>query len=133
MNDESASVRLDRWLFAVRIFKTRSLAARAIAGGKIKINGDTVSKAHKTVKIGDEVITKREGKTLAYAVLALLEKRVGAKDAAKCYQLTEDPGLSEEMRETIKLYRDMTKDTSKPKGRPTKRDRRLLDRLQGDD
>lgn len=122
-------VRLDRWLFSVRIFKSRSLAAKAIAGGKIKVNG-AVCKAHRPLKIGDQVVMREEGRTLSYEVLGLLEKRVGAKEAAVCYKLTVDADVPEAMRELLQIYRDQEKRVPRPKGRPTKRDRRLIDRLR---
>lgn len=131
MNQEFESVRVDRWLFAVRIYKSRSLAAKAISGGTLKVNGETV-KAHRPLKVGDEVTLKRDGKTLSYKVTGLIEKRVGAKDAVKNYELTEDADLTPEMRETMKLYREIAKQAPRTKGRPTKRDRRQLDRLHGD-
>lgn len=131
MSQEPESVRVDRWLFAVRIFKSRSLAAKAIAGGTIKVNGETV-KAHRPLKLGDAVTLKRDGRTLRYVVTGLIEKRVGAKDAVVNYQLTEDPDLTPEMRETMKLYREMAKMSPRTRGRPTKRDRRQLDKLHGD-
>lgn len=126
---ETTSVRLDRWLFSVRIFKTRSLAAKAIAGGKIKVNR-AVIKPHHALRVGDELVMKRDGRTLAYKVSKLLEKRVAAKDAQACYQLTVDADIPEAMREMARVYREMDAQVPRTKGRPTKRDRRLLDKLQ---
>ena len=126
------SVRLDRWLFAVRIFKSRSLAAKAIAGGRIKVDGSTV-KAHRLIRIGEEIEYKREGRTYRYKVLGLLEKRVGAKDAQQQYELTEDADLMPEMREMLKIYRESEVRAPRNKGRPTKRDRRLLERFRDDE
>lgn len=128
---ELSSVRLDRWLFSVRIFKSRSLAAKSIAGGKVKVNGVT-AKAHRPLIIGDDVVLKRDGRTHAYKVKGLLEKRVGAKDAVACYTLTVDADLPDNVREMAAIYREMDKQAPKPKGRPTKRDRRRIERLQGD-
>lgn len=128
-NEQLSEVRLDRWLFAVRIFKSRSLAARAVSSGKIKLNGDAV-KPHRGVKRGDFVTLKREGQTLRYDVLGLIEKRVGAAPAKTLFKLTENPDLNPETREMMKLMREMEKHLPKPKGRPTKRDRRQLERFQ---
>lgn len=125
------SVRVDRWLFAVRIFKSRSLAAKAISGGKVKVNGATV-KAGRPLVIGDEVVLKRDGRTHSYKVTGLLEKRVGAKDAVTNYELTVDADLTEDMREMMAVYRELEKQTPRTKGRPTKRDRRLIDKLHSD-
>ncbi len=126
------SVRLDRWLFSVRIFKTRALAVKAIAGGKIKVNGVT-AKAHKLLRIGDVVQLRREGRLYEYRVLGLLEKRVGAKEAEPCYALTEDADLTPEVRDMVRLYREADRQAPKPKGRPSKRDRRQLERLMGEE
>lgn len=125
------TVRLDRWLFAVRVFKTRSMAAKAIAGGKIKIDGQTV-KAHRMVRIGDEVDYRNEGRSFRYKVTGLLEKRVGAKEAVLHYQLQEDPEVQPEVREMLKLYRELDKGT-RTSGKPEKKDRRLLRKLKGED
>jgi len=129
-NEELEAVRLDRWLFAVRIFKTRNNAAKAIAGGKVKVNGEA-AKPHKQVHIDDVVQLKREGRTLEYRVLGLLEKRVGASEAEPCYEMTEDADLEPEVREMVRLYREVDRKTEKPKGRPSKRDRRQMERLKG--
>ena len=127
------SVRLDRWLFAVRVFKSRSLANQAITGGKIKING-LVGKAHRPVHIGDRIELKRDGHLYTYLVRELIDKRVPAKTAARCYELTEDAHLSPVGREQMALLRDMERQAQKgvprPKGRPTKRDRRILEKFQ---
>lgn len=124
---ELEAVRLDRWLFAVRIFKSRGLAAKAIAGGRIKIDGHGV-KAHRLVHLGDEIVYKADGRTLKYRVTGLIEKRVGAPRARAQYTLTEDPDLKPEMRELLRVYRSMEKKAPKNKGRPTKRDRRLIEK-----
>ncbi len=128
-NTELEAVRLDRWLFAVRIFKSRSLAAKAIAGGRVKIDGHAV-KAHRMVHLGDEIVYKAEGRTLKYTVTGLIEKRVGAPIAREQYRVTEDPDLKPEMRELLRVYRDMEKKNPRNKGRPTKRDRRLIEKIR---
>lgn len=124
------AVRLDKWLYAVRIFKTRTAAAKAIAGGKIKLNGEG-AKAHKQVKRGDEVETRRDGRTFSYKVLGLFDKRVGAKDAQPCYEVTEDADLNPDMREMVQLYRQIDKQNEPERGRPTKRDRRMINQMKG--
>lgn len=126
-NQEQEGVRIDRWLVAVRIFKTRSIASKAITGGKVKVNGDSV-KPHKLVKPDDVITMKNDGRTFEYKVVKLLEKRVGAKDAQACYVLTQDSDLPDEMRDLMKLY--LQQAPPKPKGRPTKKDRRALDALK---
>ena len=127
--EELTAVRFDRWLFAVRIFKTRTLAAKAIDGGNVKLNGVPV-KSHKSLHLGDVVQYKREGITYEYKVLGLLEKRVGAKEAAPCYEVTQDADLNPKMREMIQLYREVDRAAPKGSGRPSKRDRRQIDRFR---
>lgn len=122
------AVRLDKWLFAVRIFKSRSLAAQAIGGGKIKINGHGV-KAHRLVKVGEEIWYRRDGRTYKYEVCGLIEKRVGAKDAVAHYKVTEDADVTPEVREMLELYRTIDKG-SQPRGKPSKRDRRMIQKLK---
>ena len=125
---ELEAVRLDKWLFAVRIFKTRSLAAQAIAAGKVKIDGHAV-KAHRPVRVGDEIWLRKEGMTVKYAVKKLLDRRVGAKEASPCYETTEDPDVQPEMREMLKLYRELDKGLQR-RGKPSKKDRRLLRQIK---
>jgi len=124
------STRIDRWLSAVRIFKTRSLASDALNGGKIKLNGVAV-KPNKTVKIGDSVSLKKEGRTYAYEVLGIIEKRVGAAIAETMYNLTVDADLPEDMRELTQLYHSMQTEP-KRRGKPSKKDRRLIEKLKYD-
>ncbi len=128
-NEKLESVRMDRWLFSVRIFKTRSMASKAVDGGKVKANGVTV-KAHKLVHIGDVINYKREGQNLEYKVLGLLDKRVGAKDAMLCYEVTEDADLSEEQRATLKIFREADRKVPRSEGKPSKRDRRQMERFR---
>ncbi len=125
------AVRLDKWLFAVRIFKSRSLAAKAVNGGKIKIDGHAV-KAHRMIKTGEEIWYRKEGRTYKYKVTGLLEKRVGAPEAVKNYQLTEDADVTPEVREMLELYRTIDKG-SQPRGKPSKRDRRMIQKLKEQD
>lgn len=125
--EEMEDVRIDRWLFAVRIFKSRSLAAKEISANHVKIDGESV-KAHRPVRIGDVITIKRDGRTYEYTVKKLLEKRVGAKDAQAAYSMLADADVEPEMREMLQLYRDMNRQTPRNKGRPTKRDRRLIEK-----
>lgn len=117
--------RIDKWLWAVRLFKTRTEAADACKGGKVKVNSEAV-KPSRELKIG-EVITVQQGvfrKTVA--VKALLEKRVGAK---LVNDYLEDLTPEEEY-EKLRIKREM--DAFKGyegKGRPTKKDRRKIDRF----
>jgi ribosome-associated heat shock protein Hsp15 len=124
---ETEGVRIDRWLFAVRIFKSRSIAAKEISAGHVKVEGESV-KAHRPVRLNDVIVIKREGRTYEYTVKKLLDKRVGAKDAQEAYTLVADADVEPEMREMLQLYREMNRHTPRNKGRPTKRDRRLIEK-----
>lgn len=123
------SVRIDKWLFAVRFYKTRSEAAKAIAGGKIKMDGQSV-KAHRPVKIGEEIEFKRDGRTHHVTVKGLLERRVGAKVAVAYYDLTLDAHLDEATREMVETVRALEKQAPRMRGRPTKRDRRQIQKFK---
>lgn len=120
-----SEVRIDKYLWAIRVYKTRTDATDACKGGKIRINGLDI-KPSKTVKVGD-IITARKGSvTYTYKVLDLLEKRVGAK-LVENYALNQTPAEElEKLRapiETFFLKRD------RGAGRPTKKDRRQMDLL----
>ncbi len=118
--------RIDKWLWAVRLFKTRTEAADACKGGKVKVNGDAV-KPSRELKVR-EIVTVQQGilrKTLG--VKALLEKRVGAKLVA---EYVEDLTPEEEY-EKLRMQRELNSlgTTYEGKGRPTKKDRRRIDGL----
>ncbi|MCB1043036.1 MAG: RNA-binding S4 domain-containing protein [Acidobacteria bacterium] len=126
---DQEKVRLDRWLVAVRLFKTRALSAEAISGGKVKVN-DESAKPHKSIRIGDVVTLKRDGQTCAYTVMKAIEKRVSASDAIQCYQLEVDPGLDLDQKQMLQTIRDLARLQPKSKGRPSKRDRRVMQRFK---
>jgi ribosome-associated heat shock protein Hsp15 len=123
-------VRLDKWLWAARFFKTRSLAAEAIGGGKILVNSERVKPA-KLLQIGDEVRLRLGPYEHVVHVRGLSERRGPATVAATLYEETDASiaaraKLSEQLRmaPAAFVYED--------KGRPTKRDRRELDRFRED-
>jgi len=121
---DPAKVRIDRWLFAVRLFKTRSAAGNACSTGKVLINGEAAKPAQK-VTIGDAVDVKRREFTANYVVKRLIEKRVGAPVAVECYDdLT--PERPKKIAPDIPFYAVREPGA----GRPTKRERRELDRLR---
>ena len=124
MPEQKEKLRIDKYLWAIRIFKTRSLAAEACEKGKVKLNGDSV-KASKSVTIGDEYEIKTEAKKWIIKVTALLPNRVQYSEAIKFYiDLTP-----EEDSEAIKIQAasfHTGKRLSKI-GRPTKKERRDLD------
>ena len=121
---DPTTVRVDKWLWSVRIFKTRSSAGDACTGGKVTVNDDPVKSARK-LKIGDSIDVRHRDFTGTYVVQRLIEKRVGAAVAAECY-LDMTPERPKKERHDVPLYAVRERGA----GRPTKRDRRQLDRLR---
>ncbi|RFA21346.1 RNA-binding protein S4 [Subtercola boreus] len=117
------SARVDSWAWAVRLFKTRSAATAACRAGHVKVNGEKV-KAAQTVKVGDEVRIRSAGFDRIVIVSRPVVKRVGAVVAAECLVDVTPPPPP---RETVALV--ATRDRGA--GRPTKRERREVDRLRG--
>ncbi len=111
----AGSVRLDAWIWSVRLAKTRSQAADACKGGHVRVNGEKVKPAQ-PVKVGDQVRVRR--------VTRLISKRVGPPAAAECYTDQSPPPPPREFAGPVAI-RD------RGAGRPTKRDRREVDRLRG--
>lgn len=111
---------MDRWLWAVRITKTRPDAAAACRGGHVRVN-DKPAKPATTVTPGDQVRARVGERTRVLEVVRIIQKRVGAADAAACFIDRTPPPPTE-----IPVAR-----RERGAGRPTKRDRRVLDRLRG--
>ncbi|TND08852.1 MAG: ribosome-associated heat shock protein Hsp15 [Bacteroidetes bacterium] len=121
----SESKRIDKWLWSVRIFKTRSLATEACKGGKVKLNGDPVKPARE-LKAGDEISFKQSIITRTVKVLAFPPSRVAAKLVAG---FMDDLTPAEEY-QRLKDMRELGPSVFHTgKGRPTKRNRRKLDNL----
>ena len=128
MTENDDRVRLDKWLWAARFYKTRSLAAEAIAGGKVQVNGDRVKRA-KPVQIGDEVRMRLGAYEHQILVRALSERRGPASDAAQLY---EEKPESRAAREALALQLKSLHAAFVPeRGRPTKKDRRDIQKLKG--
>ena len=128
------SVRMDKWLWAARFFKTRSLAARACELGRIQANGQNV-KAARDVRIRDMLRITNDGGDFEIEVLALSEARGPASVAQTLYRETE---ASRELRLKVAAERKAIKQFEQlPAGRPSKRDRRRIiqfrQRLSGDE
>ncbi|MFC7815100.1 RNA-binding S4 domain-containing protein [Streptomyces sp. NPDC057367] len=117
------SVRVDSWIWAVRLIKTRSLGATACRGGHVRVNGERVKPAY-SLRVGDEVRLRHEGRERVVVVKRLIRKRVGAPVAAQCYLDNSPPPPP---REAVAPAGVRDRGT----GRPTKRDRRELERLRG--
>jgi ribosome-associated heat shock protein Hsp15 len=126
--NDSDRVRLDKWLWAARFFKTRSLAAVAIGGGKVSVNGDRVKPA-KAVKIGDEVRVQIGQFQHIVVVRDLSERRGPASVAQTLYEETDDSRAARaKLAEQLKMA--PTPLVYEEKGRPTKRDRREISRFR---
>ena len=117
-------MRLDKWLWAARFFKTRGLAQRAIAAGQVKLNEERTKPAHE-VKVGDLIFLRKEQTEWTLHVRDLSERRGPAVQASRLYEETEASRAERERRKDLRSQEP----ASTIKGRPTKRDRRLLDRL----
>lgn len=125
---EKEKLRIDKYLWSIRLFKTRSQAADACDKGKVKLKGDNV-KAAKTVNIGDEYEVKTEAKRWVIKVTALLEKRVQYSEAIKHYEDITPPEELDRIQFQAAVF-NTGKRLSKV-GRPTKRDKRDLDEYTG--
>ena len=120
------SIRLDRWLWAARFFKTRAQASAAIAGGKVQLNG-TRAKPAKPVQIGDELRVRIGPYDWRITVRAITERRGSARDAQLLYdESAEGRAARERLAEAHKIA---PAPTYQGKGRPTKKDRRKLEGL----
>jgi ribosome-associated heat shock protein Hsp15 len=122
------TVRVDRWLSAARFYKTRSQAARACEGGKVKVNGSS-AKPHKFLHVGDKLTIHVRDRYYNLEVLALAQRGLSAVEASKLYVEEERQTLSAEAEELLALYRETNRrERSKYKGRPTKKERRKIDK-----
>ncbi|WP_295006993.1 RNA-binding S4 domain-containing protein [uncultured Dechloromonas sp.] len=119
-------MRIDKWLWAARFFKTRSLATDAVGGGKIKLNG-APTKASRDVRIGDRLDVFNGETRWEVVVRALSEKRGPASEARLLYEETADSIAAREAEQMRRKFE--TEPASDIHGRPTKRDRRQLDRF----
>jgi ribosome-associated heat shock protein Hsp15 len=119
LTESQSTTRVDTWLWAVRIYKTRSAATAACRGGHVRVNR-AAAKASTHVKVGDRV-EAFVGRARILEVAAVIEKRVGAAVAAKCLVDHSPPMVKREPRVFVR---------ERGSGRPTKRERRELDRLR---
>ncbi|MFD7501902.1 RNA-binding S4 domain-containing protein [Streptomyces sp. NPDC059850] len=123
MASDEGSVRVDSWIWSVRLTKTRSLAASAARAGHVRVNGERVKPAQ-AVRQGDEVRLRHAGRDRVVVVSRIVRKRVGAAVAVECYVDNSPPPPPKEQTVPVAL-RD------RGAGRPTKRDRREMERLRG--
>lgn len=125
-NSESAKLRIDKWLWAARFFKTRSLAIAAIESGKVEVNEARVKPA-KTIDAGDIVAIRLGPYQFVVEVIALSDKRGPAPQAQKLYKET---GASIKRREELAFQRKVQAQNETREGRPTKKERRDIDRFK---
>src|SRR5450631_905822 len=114
-------MRMDKWLWAARFSKTRSLAATAIEAGQARLAAERVKPAH-AIRPGDEIVLRRAGLVWNIRVVAIAEKRGGASEAAKLYSEVSESVAARELEAARRKAAAVTAPTSD--ARPTKRDRR---------
>lgn len=118
-------MRIDKWLWAARFFKTRSIATEAVTGGKVHCNDQRV-KPSRIIQIGDELRIQRGVVEMTVTVMGVNDQRRPAKEVVELYQETAASIVTrEKQREDRHLLRSIH-DNARPSGRPTKRDRRLI-------
>lgn len=124
----TVAVRVDKWLWATRFFKTRQMATDAVTGGHVQLNGDRVKPGRK-IAIGDQLKVTKAGMTWLLTVEGLVEKRVSAKLAQTLYvESAESMAARNEYQE----QRRMNVVTPAPRTKPDKRQRRQLSRVKFD-
>jgi ribosome-associated heat shock protein Hsp15 len=128
IDHEDGRVRLDKWLWAARFFKTRALAAEAVEGGKVQVNGDRPKRA-RPLQVGDEIRVRLGPYEHTLTVRALSGRRGPATEAAGLY---EETAASRTAREALAIQLKSLHAVFGPdKGRPSKKDRRDIQRLKG--
>ena len=125
-------IRIDKWLWSIRIFKSRTLATDACKGGKVKVMGVSVKPSFQ-VGEGEVVVVKKNGFNFEFRAKTLIEKRVGAALAVTCY---EDVTPAEEKNKYAEWFLNAAPSSEKRErgtGRPTKKERREIDGLKDED
>lgn len=127
---ENARLRIDKWLWAARFFKTRSLAAEAVLKGRVRLAGEP-TKPSKEVRVGDLLVIEIDGLLWGVAVQGLCETRGPTSVAQTLY---EESAESRQKRELERLRRKTYREPAAAlHGRPTKRDRRVIDKFSDGD
>ncbi len=124
-----SDLRIDKWLWAVRVFKTRSMAADACKKGKVYLNGEVVKPAH-SIKIGDIVEVKKAPVIYRYKIKDFLKNRIGAKLVEN---FLEDITPEQEIIKLDMMRMNLGGYRQRGAGRPTKKERRLIDDWQQND
>ena len=128
MKENEEKIRLDKWLWAARFFKTRSLAIEAVSGGKVHLNGARTKPARE-INIGDELTIRRGPYEWTVVVRALSVRRGPASVATLLYDETEESKRIRE--EAVSEIRAQEWNSPHTSGRPSKKDRRELSRFRG--
>lgn len=123
---ELRKVRVDKWLWSVRLFKTRTSATKACDSGKVKLEGEAL-KASKQIEVGQTLTVRVKHQIRTYKVMKLIEKRVGAKIAEECY---EDLSPPEEKEPVFRSAFVHIGERERGAGRPTKKERRQIDKFK---
>ncbi|MEQ1882424.1 MAG: RNA-binding S4 domain-containing protein [Burkholderiales bacterium] len=131
VTDNASRVRIDKWLWAARFYKTRSLAAQAVEGGKAQLNGERVKPA-KVVKVGDHLDIRNGPFTWTITVQALSERRGSASVAALLYSESEQSKKEREEKAAL-LKAERQSSPVYGQGRPTKKARRQMIRFLNDE
>ncbi len=124
----AAAVRIDVWLWSVRVYRTRTVAKDACRSGKVRID-DVQAKPAQRVRAGDVVVARRGQDRLTYRVLLPISKRVGAAAASECF---EDLTPAEDLAPSVSSPNvPIAAERLRGEGRPTKRDRRRISKFTG--
>ena len=124
MSERAQKLRIDKWLWHARFFKTRSLAAKVVSGGKLRVNGQPISKPAYMVSVSDVLTFPQADNVRVIKVLAMGERRGPAPEAQQLYEDLAPPKPREEITEQVPRFEG--------KGRPTKKDRRALQQTRTD-
>jgi ribosome-associated heat shock protein Hsp15 len=130
-SNASLKVRIDKYLWAIRMYQTRSIASAACNDGKVKLDQETPIKASKTIKIGEIYSLKLEGKRIVIQIAKLIEKRVNAALAVECY-VDITPEEEKEKQKLMSAFYFSGGKRGNKQARPTKKDRRKITKLRGD-
>lgn len=123
---ELKKVRVDKWLWSVRLFKTRTAATKACDSGKVKLEGEAL-KASKQIEVGQTITVRVRHQTRTYKILKLIEKRVGAKIAQECFEDLSPPEEKEPVFNSAFIHIGKRE---RGAGRPTKKERRQIDKFK---
>lgn len=133
MMDDKTTVRIDKWLKVARFFKQRELAAEAVESGRVRVNGERV-KPSRSVAPGDVLTVKQNSAYVKYTVVEVTDRSLPKEKAKELYKKHEpEEKRSEEANELIKLLEEhdkLNRHEQEKKGRPTKKDRRILNKYK---